>query len=122
MRLVPDTGVRVLQGHEQLKLCGFDGTVLVSDVVTLKSSDPVTPPPGGGPDFTGGFAGLAFDRHCRLFRARPEDAAVEFVLWGRTDSIGVHEAEPQPFEFTGSEQVEGSALPKRPLALACDNA
>lgn len=93
---------------------------MVGDVVMLQSTDPISPAPDSGDDFTGGFAGLAFDRHCRLFHAQPEQGSVEFVLWGRTDASGVHEAEAHPFEVTGSDAVNGGALPKRPLALACD--
>ncbi|MDB5860573.1 MAG: phage tail protein [Ramlibacter sp.] len=120
MRLVPDSGQRVLQGSAQWQLCVHQDTAVVGELVLLDSSDPVSPPAGAGPAFTGGFAGLAFDHRCRLFHARPEDAAVEFVLWGRTDSVGVHEHDAHPFAFTGSDHVAAGALPQRPLALACD--
>ena len=120
MRLVPDSGRRVLLGSAQWQLCVRQQTACVGDVLMLESSDPVSPPAAAGLAFTGGYAGLAFDQHCRLFHARPEDAAIDFVLWGRVDSVGVHEREAHPFEVTGSDHVAGGALPLRPLALACD--
>jgi phage tail-like protein len=122
MKLIPDSGVRVLQGQAQWRLGLLQQTVLVGEVVMLQSSDPVTPAPSGGVDFTGGFAGMAFDKHCRLFHAQPELAKLEFVLWGRTDNLGVHDLTAHPFDVTGSEQVASKALPKQPLALACDTA
>ncbi len=120
MRLIPDSGQRVLQGRAQWKLCAHQGTAVVGEVVMLESSDPVSPPPDADAPFDGGYAGLAFDARCRLFHAQPEAGAVEIVLWGRTDAVGVHENEAHPFAFTGSEHVAGGALPPRPLALACD--
>ncbi len=120
MRLVPDTGVRMLQGQAQWRLCALQQVALVGEVAMLESSDPVTPLAVGGSDFTGGFAGMAFDRHCRLFHAQPEDAKIEAVLWGRIDALGVHELTAKPYGLVGSEQVEAGALPKKPLALACD--
>lgn len=120
MRLIPDSGQRMLQGQSQWRLCHLDQTAVVGEVVMLQSSDPVTPAPGGGPDFTGGFAGMAFDKHCRLFHAQPEPGRLEFVLWGRTDNLGVHDLAAHPFDLTGSEQVQSKALPRKPLALACD--
>ena len=122
MRLVPDSGVRMLQGQAQWAQCGLTKTVLVGEVVMLQSSDPVTPEPSGGSDFSGGFAGMAFDKHCRLFHAQPEAGKLEFVLWGRVDALGVHDLAAHPFDLTGSEQVQSKALPQRPLALACDTA
>lgn len=121
MRLVADTGQRVLQGSAQWARCVRQGTARAGDLVLLASSDPVSPAPDAGPEFDGGFAGLAFDRHCRLFHARPEQGQVEFVLWGRMNAMGVHEDDAHPFGITGSDAVEAGALPQRPLALACDD-
>ncbi|HEY0825852.1 MAG TPA: phage tail protein [Ramlibacter sp.] len=120
MRLVPDSGQRVLQGSAQWRHCVHQGTAPVGELVLLASSDPVSPAPDAGADFAGGFAGLAFDRHCRLFHAQPERGAIEFVLWGSTNAAGAHESDPHPFAFTGSDRVAAGALPSQPLALACD--
>ncbi|MCG2593190.1 phage tail protein [Ramlibacter sp. XY19] len=120
MRIVPDTGQRVLQGSAQWRLCVHQQTACVGELVMLDSSDPISPPADSGPPFTGGFAGLAFDSHCRLFHARPEERVIEFVLWGRVDAVGVHERAAHPFDVTGSDHVAGGALPQVPLALACD--
>ena len=122
MRLIPDSGVRMLQGQAQWRLCSLQQTVLVGAVVMLQSSDPVMPAASGGADFSAGFAGMAFDKHCRLFHAQPDAAKLECVLWGRTDTLGVHSLSANAFEVTGSEQVMNKALPSKPLALACDAA
>ncbi|MGN6526338.1 MAG: phage tail protein [Burkholderiaceae bacterium] len=119
MRLVPDTGTRMLRGPAHWQACALHDTALVDDVVML-ASDPAPVPPGlGNAPFTGGFAGLAFDPRCRLFHPRPEDGTIETVLWARTSSLGVHDAAATPFAIATPES--GGALPRRPLALACDD-
>lgn len=122
MRLVPDSGTRLLQGAAAWQFAHHAHTVVVGEVVMLESSEPATPEPAPGPAFGGGFAGLAFDAHCRLFHAQPERAALEFVLWGRVDALGVHDLATHAYELTGSEQVRAKALPREPRALACDGA
>jgi phage tail-like protein len=120
MRLVPDSGTLALRGSAQWRRAVHQHTATVGEVVQLATVDAVSPPAATGSDFTGGFAGLAFDQGCRLFHAQPEAAAIEFVFWGRTDAVGVHEDRAEPFAFTGSARVAAGALPKRPLALASD--
>jgi phage tail-like protein len=120
VRLVPDSGTRLLQGAPVWRSAHHVHTVVVDEAVMLQSGEPLTPESASGPAFTGGFAGLAFDRHCRLFHAQPEDAALEFALWGRVDALGVHEITTHPYEITGAEQVKAKALPGEPRALACD--
>ena len=125
MRLIPDSGTRVMQGSAQWRRCALRNTMSVDDVVTLEVQTPVWPPPDASGDFSGGFAGLAFDARCRLFHAQPEAGKVEFVLWGHTTVIGVHDDTPHPFEITAAgTEIDGvptGALPKRPLSLACDS-
>jgi phage tail-like protein len=125
MRLTPDAGTRVMQGSAQWGRCFPSDTAVVGELVMLATLDPVSPPPNASGNFTGGFAGLAFDPHCRLFHARPEDGAVEYVLWGHTTALGVHDDAPHPFTITAAGTEVGGApsgpVPKRPLALACDS-
>ena len=124
MRLIPDSGTRALQGGAQWRRCALVDTAVVDDAVRLATQDPIVPPPDASGDFSGGFAGLAFDHHCRLFHAQPEQGGVEYVLWGKTTAMGVHDARPHPFAISAAgTEVEGvptGALPQRPLALACD--
>ena len=116
MRTIPDSGTLLLRGSTQWKACALHDTVLVDDIVTLASDAPKGASGGPSGDFTGGFAGLAFDAHCRLFHPRPEDGTVETVLWGQTSALGVHDAPPEPFPIT---RASGGPLPVRPLAAAC---
>ena len=125
MRLIADSGTRAMQGSAQWRRCALRDTASAGEVVMLATSEPVVPPPDAGGDFTGGYAGLAFDKHCRLFHARPEDGKVECVLWGRISARGVHDDAPHPFDITAAgTEVKGEPsgpVPKRPLALACDD-
>jgi len=124
MRLIPDSGTRVIQGSAQWRRCTLRDTAPVGDVVALATDEPPAPPPDASADFTGGYAGLAFDRRCRLFHAKPEEHSVEYVLWGRTTAVGVHDDTPHPLDITAAgtevDGVPSGALPQRPLALACD--
>lgn len=122
MRLVTDSGTRLLQGPAAWRSAHHVHTAVVDEVVMLESSEPLAPEPAPGPAFTGSLAGLAFDRHCRLFHPRPEAAALEFVLWGRVDALGVHDLAAHPYAITGAEQIKAGALPGEPRALACDEA
>ncbi|WP_300450146.1 phage tail protein I [Accumulibacter sp.] len=126
MRLIPDSGVRVLRGMAHWQLCALHDTARVDDLVMLAPA--ATPAEDGAPatgPFTGGYAGMAFDRRCRFFHPRPEDGKVDSVLWGRTTSLGVHDGKPQAFAITpAATEVDGATigdLPRRPLALATDD-
>lgn len=121
MRRVADSGVRALQGRALLRRCHFDGTLLVGEVVALASTEPLPGSTDTDTPFTGGFAGLAFDGHGRLFHARPEDGAIDFVLWRRSSLIAPPGTVAEAFEFTGSPQVAAGARPQAPRALACDD-
>lgn len=125
MRLIPESGTLALRGRDQWQRCLLEDTVAVGEAVTLASTPSAPPAADAAGAFTGGFAGLAFDRRCRLFHARPEDGVVEQVLWGRTGSAGAHDGTPNPWPITAAgTEVDGvptGALPKQPLALACDD-
>jgi phage tail-like protein len=125
MRLIADFGTRVMQGSAHWERCELRDTASVGDVVQLKSAEPEMPPDDAGGDFTGGFAGLAFDNHCRLFHPRPDDGKVDYVLWGQVTARGVHDDTPHPFDITAAGTEVGGEpsgpVPKRPLALACDD-
>ena len=127
MRLIPDSGTRTLRGSAHWQLCALRDTVRVDDVVMLAPG--VADEGGAGAaaqPFSGGYAGMAFDRRCRLFHPRPEEGAIDYVLWGQTSALGVHDSTPHPFAMTAAgTEVDGSAsgdLPRRPLALAGDEA
>lgn len=124
MRVIPESGMLTLQGREAFQRCLLQDTLLVGDVVTLASTPPPAPSADTAGPFTGGFAGLAFDRRCRLFHARPDAAQVENVLWGRTGSAGANDGTPHPWPITAAgTEVDGAptgALPQTPVALACD--
>lgn len=125
MRLIPDSGTLVMRGNAQWKGCAFADTVLVDAVVMLKSIPPAAGDLDASGNFGGGFAGMAFDAHCRLFHPLPETGKLEYVLWGKTSALGVHAATANPFDITAAgTEVDGGVtgeLPQRPLSLACDD-
>ena len=129
MRLIPDSGFRLLRGSAHWQLCALRDTARVDDVVMLAPAAAIADEGGPGAGFAGGYAGMAFDQRCRLFHPRPEAGAVDYVLWGQTSALGVHDSVPHPFTITAAgTEVDGSAvegsgdLPQRPLALAGDSA
>jgi len=126
MRLIPDSGVLVLKSPAQWRLCAHRDTVLVDDVVVLQSQSAPPPAADASGNFTGGFAGLAFDARCRLFHPRPEEGLIDYVPWGETTTLGVHATTATPFAITAAgTEVDGGVsgeLPQRPLALAAGTA
>ncbi|MGG5820904.1 phage tail protein [Falsiroseomonas sp. HW251] len=132
MRLPGGPELAIL-GRPMWERCSFamsgdqPAAALQGDVVTLAPLDPPTPPALGDTPFTGGFAGPAFDCHGRFFHPRPEDGALDYVVWGKQTALNVVADPPHPFDITGAatESVDfapAQALPKRPIALACDEA
>lgn len=122
MRLVPDSGTVLMRGQPHWLRCAFRQAALVDDVVTLAPLEEGTEGEGGGlggDPYTGGYAGMAFDRHCRLFHPVPEQGRIEYVLWGRASPLAVRDSEPHPFALSVSDEAPGETLPQRPLALAC---
>ena len=123
MRLIPDSGLRTLRGIAHWQSCAMRDTARVDDVVMLAPA-PALAAEDAASAFGGGYAGMAFDRRCRLFHPQPDEGAVEYVLWGQTSALGVHDSKPYPFVITAAgTEVDGSVtgdLPQRPLALAAD--
>lgn len=119
-----DTGTRLLQGSAVWRRCLLRDTAVVGEAVMLATDEPAAALPDASGDFTGGYAGLAFDPRCRLFHARPEEGAVDQVLWGHTSALGVHDDTAYPFEISAAgtevDGQPGGPTPERPLALACD--
>lgn len=122
MRLATDSGTLLLHGRALWLRCGFEDTALRDDVVTL-----ATAPGQGGTASAeiGGHAGMAFDRHCRLFHPLPEQALLEQVPWRNGGGVGVHDNPARPFPITAAAteaagQVGAGASMRRPLALAAD--
>ena len=132
MRLAPYTGSVGIRGRPQWERCGFAPPVvgaaqaaLLGDIVTLAPLPPPTPPSLGDAPFTGGFAGLAFDQHCRLFHPRPDDGGIDYVIWGVQTALSVVKDTTHDFAFTGPETETRGFTPddwtvKRPIALGCD--
>ena len=124
MRLIPDSGTLIMRGPAQWRRCAYDGTALIDDLVTLEPAAAAEPAPEVGGDFSGGFAGLAFDRRCRLFHPLPEQGLIDYVPWGTTTTLGVHATTAAPFPITAAgTEVDGEptgALPVSPRALAAD--
>lgn len=126
MRIVPDSGTRLLRGRPHWLRCAFQDTALADDIVTLAPLDAADASLPDATPFGGGFAGLVFDRHCRLFHPLPETSRIEYVLWGQQNTLAVHDTQPRPFAVTGAASETGGSgaapLPQQPLALACDAA
>jgi phage tail-like protein len=116
MRIIPPSGTVMMRGRAQWLRCAFDGTTLLDDVVTLAAAKPpASALPAVAP---AAWAGLAFDTHCRLFHALPDAAALEYVLWGATSQLGVHDATRHPLVVTGPETEDnGEPLPTADLPL-----
>lgn len=122
MRLTLDAGTLLMRGRAHWLRAAFEDTTLVDDVVTLAPD--TSPLPAGPQAATAPWAGLAFDTHCRLFHALPEQGALQYVLWGSTTALGVHDDRSHPLVVTGPETeangqpLPGADLPVRPEALA----
>jgi phage tail-like protein len=124
MRLVPDSGTVLMRGQPHWLRCAFRQAALVDDIVTLAPLDGADADDGqggepGGEPYTGGYAGMAFDQHCRLFHPVPEEARIEYVMWGKTSVLAVRDSAPHPFELSVADELPGETLPRQPLALAC---
>lgn len=127
MRLPSDSGSVIMRDRIQWTRCGFEHAALADAVVTLAPLARQDHDRADDTPFAGGFAGLAFDRHCRVFHPGAGAGAIEYELWGRQDALGVHVDAARPFEFTAARAGEdgfgpAADLPKRALALACDEA
>jgi phage tail-like protein len=124
MRVVPTAGTLALRGRAHWQRCALEHVVAAGEVLMLATEPPPAADPvaGAAGDFDGGFAGLAFDRRCRLFHPLPDSGRIEQVLWGRTGATGTHDDTPAPWPVTAAgTEVEGmptGALPQRPQALA----
>lgn len=124
MRLSNPAGSVVMRGRVQWTRGAFDNAALQDDIVTLAPALPEEESSDATP-FTGGFAGLAFDRHCRLFH--PDGQAIDYALWGKQNALRVQQDRPHPFTFTNGDDNAGgfstaAPLPQAILALACDDA
>lgn len=122
MLIAADSGTLLLYGRPLWLRCGFEDAALQDGVVTLA---PDAVQGGTATGDVGGHAGMAFDRHCRLFHPLPEQAALEYVLWQSGGGVGVHDNPARPYPVTGTAtEVAGSSGPEpalqRPVALACD--
>ena len=134
MRLPNTAPELALRGRPHWLRCSFAPpgetvarAALSGEVVTLEPLPPPVPAGLGDAPFTGGFAGLAFDRHCRVFHPRPEDGGIDYLVWGSQTALSVVKDKPQDFAVTNaSAEAAGfapaPALPERPVSLGCDDA
>jgi phage tail-like protein len=128
MRLIPDSGTLLMRGLPHWRRCAFKDTALLGEEVTL-APDPAAKgtvyPPAKQVD----WAGLAFDARCRLFHAVIDAGKgtghLEYVVWGDTNNLGVHDSVVHPFEVTGpGNEADGESspasadLPRQPTAIA----
>lgn len=124
MRLSNAAGTVIMRDRVQWTRCAFDNVALQDAILTLAPDD-VDETAGDDTPFTGGFAGLAFDRHCRLFH--PNGAAIDYALWGSQTALRVQQDSAHPFVFTNGDDNAGgfgtaAPLPQTVQALACDEA
>jgi phage tail-like protein len=78
-------------------------------------------------------AGLAFDRHCRLYHSDPEEGRVERLLWASHDPLKPHQRQSAPVDlfekvapprfgdFTSTEEMPGALVEPRGLAVDDDD-
>lgn len=130
MRLIPDSATLLMRGLPHWRRCAFQDTALLGDELTLApdTSRQASPWPAASQVVWGG---LAFDKRCRLFHAVIDpikDAGhLEYVVWGDTNNLGVHDSVIHPFDVTGpGNEADGESqplpadLPQCPTALASD--
>lgn len=130
MRLIPDSGTLLMRGLPHWRRCAFEGTALLGEELTL-APDPSAKSTAWPAATQVDWAGLAFDARCRLFHAVIDAAAgtghLEYVVWGDTNNLGVHDSVIHPFGVTGpGNEADGESapkpanLPRQPTALASD--
>ena len=107
----------LIRTGDQWIRCSFDNTFLDYDtgVVELKWTTTTADSNGAAPAVG---AGLAFDRECRLYHARPAEGRIERFLWGAVDSPGAMEATPvNLIDGGGDARVGDFASPEAAVAL-----
>lgn len=127
MRLSPASGSVVMRGRIQWTRCSFEHTALLDDVVALAPEANSDKTLADNTPFSGGFAGLIFDRHCRVFHPKADNKAIEYALWGKQSSLRIQQDAAHDYDISGPESETGgfgtdAPLPKSVLALACDEA
>jgi phage tail-like protein len=106
--------------------CAFEHTALIDATVTLAPRQLGDSTHCQATPFTGGFAGLAFDRHCRVFHPQLEGKTIEYAIWGKQNPVSIiRQHRAHAFNISGAESESGdfgsdAPLPKCALALACD--
>jgi phage tail-like protein len=121
MRERPPRSFVLVGSDDAWRRCAHRSTALVDGVVQLAWTDPPAVDAAGEPPAAA--AGLAFDRHCRLYHSLPEPGRVERVLWAAEDSpqpLDLFQAEPAPLlgDFTSTAPP---AVPlSEPRGLAVD--
>lgn len=119
-------GLREMRGRSHWLRCGFVQAALQDEVVTLAPDALDAQSLDSDAPFSAGFAGLSFDRHCRVFHPLA-DGQLEWLAWGKQTQLGIPADIPSPYPLSGAESESGdfgsaAALPKAIVALACDEA
>ncbi|SEP63828.1 phage tail protein domain-containing protein [Solimonas aquatica] len=126
MRLTPAAGELLMRERVQWLRCGFDDAALSEDIVTLAPQTQAALSSADPAPYLDGYAGLAFDRHCRLYHVQREARTLEVLLWGKRTALNVHGDKPQAYRLQSSASTAGDfagagALPQAPQALVCDD-
>jgi phage tail-like protein len=119
----------LLRTADQWRRAAYTDAALVHDTILLAWKNPDAGEPAETPA-SPALAGLAFDRHCRLYHSLPEGGMVERVLWAAEVSLSFA-ASPHPSRLLFGELADPVAgefstpgldpLPLRfPTALAVD--
>jgi phage tail-like protein len=124
---VADAEFSLIRGSDQWQRCSFESASLVEGGVQLAWEDI---DPKATADAPESGAGLAFDRHCRLFHSKPEADIIERILWAAEDPVnpqreekpGIQIFSPEPSPSLGDFEPEKEAgLFREPRALAVDS-
>ena len=127
MLLPASSGTAVIRTRSLWNRCGYAHTALLDDLVTLAPHASTATNLDNNTPFSGGFAGLSFDRHCRVFHPKADGKTLEYALWGKQSSLRIQQDQAQLFSITGPESETGSfgstaPLPHSITATACDEA
>jgi phage tail-like protein len=116
-----------MRGRTQWVRAAFDDCALDSDIVQLSWDEP-TAVGQGSDNFVYVEAGLAFDRHCRLYHSVPAQGRIEILHWGEQKGLRIAPDET-PRKLWAAPGAECGATDNRPMtgpqvptAMVCDEA
>lgn len=119
----------IIRGRAQWVRAAFDGCALDGDIVQLSWEDSSAASQAADAySYSYAPAGLAFDRHCRIYHSVPKEGRIEILHWGRQQGLRIAPDEPPRTLYAAPGAECGKAVdqprngPKTPSALACDMA